>query len=295
LKQAEENCKPLSSQQLGMLSCYNAQIGGSGVTAPGIGSRLKNRRIAKGLTLDDISRDTRIPSRYLDAIETEDHSSLPGLVFTRNFIRQYALFLEVDPEPLIAGLPKPDEKTAPLPDAPARPNGRSSYRRERRIRAFAIASAWLLATGAAGAAAYLGLHHYSIRIVSTDTRPEVVQAASPVPGKAAVAPAAAPVNEAATPRVTVSLTAHARAWIRLDADGKTVFMGTLITDETKEISAKEQIRLQTGNAGALSVSLNGKTLDSLGDAGQFREVRLTAEGPRFPRKDPPPQPSSDQL
>ena len=70
-------------------------------------------------------------------------------------------------------------------------------------------------------------------------------------------------------------------------------MGTLSPNETKEISANGQIRLQTGNAGALTVSLNGKTLDPLGRIGQFRELRLTAEGPEFVQKDP--QPESDRL
>ena len=276
------------------------------MNAPGIGTKLKKERIGKGLALDDISRDTRIAPRFLEAIETEDYSSLPGLVFTRNFIRQYALALGLDPEPLLSGLPKPDENTAPLPEPPARPRAKSSYHRDRRMRALGITSAWLAAAAAVGAVAYLGLHHYSIRIVPAETRPAVVQAASPVPAvktaEQAPAPGSPAVNhvESALPRgstsaaapVVVSLTAHARAWIKLDADGKTVFMGTLAPDETKEVSASEQIRLLTGNAGAISVSLNGKALDSLGGIGQLREVRLTAEGPEFLGKDPrPPQPS----
>jgi cytoskeleton protein RodZ len=263
------------------------------VTAPGIGAKLKKERIAKGLTLDDISRDTRIALRFLEAIETEDYSSLPGLVFTRNFIRQYALVLDVDPEPLLAGLPKPDEHTAPLPDAPSRPRAKSSYHRHRRMRAFAITSAWVGAAAAVGAVAYFGLHHYSIRIVTPDARPEVVQAASPLPAAKPLEKTPGPAPASSAP-VMVSLTAHARAWIRLDADGKTVFMGTLTPDETKEISANQQIQLQTGNAGALSVSLNGKEINPLGGVGQYREVRLTAEGPEFPQKDPRPQ-HSDQF
>ena len=99
----------------------------------GIGAKLRNERVGKGLAIDDISRDTRIASRFLEAIETDDYSSLPGLVFTRNFIRQYALTLQLDPDPLLSELPKPDETTAPLPDPPARP--RSTYHRDRRLRA----------------------------------------------------------------------------------------------------------------------------------------------------------------
>jgi site-specific DNA recombinase len=59
-------------------------------------------------------------------------------------------------------------------------------------------------------------------------------------------------------------------------------------NETKEVSAAEQVKVLTGNAGALTISLNGKTLDSLGSRGQMREVMLTAEGSRLLSKDPPP-------
>ena len=302
------------------------KIGDSSVVAPGIGRKLKTARLAKGLGIDDISRDTRIAHRFIEAIETEDYSSLPGLLFTRNFIRQYAVVLGMDPEPLLAGLPRADENTAPLPNPPAHPRARSSYQRDRQIRAFAIAFAGLSAAALIGLAAYLGSHYYSIRLVARESRPVVVQAASRAPApvqtntavaaapqpaerssehaselaSAPVVPSPGPLNHAesaipASGPVTVSLTASARAWIRLDVDGKTTFMGTLTPNETREVSANEQIRLQTGNAGALTVSLNGKTLDSLGRFGQFREVRLTAEGPEFLQKDPRPQPSSDQL
>lgn len=288
------------------------------MTAPGIGAKLKTARLAKGLGVDDISRDTRIASRFIEAIETEDYSSLPGLLFTRNFIRQYALVLGIDPEPLLAGFPRADENTAPLPNPPAHPRARSSYHRDRQIRAFAITVAGLSAAVIIGLVVHFGSHYYAIRLVARESQPVVVQAASPAPASVQTnAPAVAspqpaeqaseqaipspePVNHAegavlASGPVTVSLTASARAWIRLDVDGKTTFMGTLAPNETREVSANEQIRLQTGNAGALTVSLNGKTLESLGRFGQFREVRLTAEGPEFPRKDPRPQPSSDRL
>lgn len=281
------------------------------MTAPGIGARLKNARIGKGLAVDDISRDTRIAPRFIEAIESEDYSSLPGLIFTRSFIRQYALILNLDPNPLLEALPKVDENTTPLPDPPARPRARSLYRNERHMRALTTSAVWLLGIGVVGTAAYLYSNHYSLRLVAPPNH-DVVKAASPAPDPA---PAKAPVVIAGTKpsapavndvenaapaasagssaQVKISLTAHARAWIRIDADGKTAFMGTLTPNETKEISASEQIRLQTGNAGALTVSLNGKTLDSLGGLGQFRELRLTAEGPEFVQRDP--QPPSDRL
>jgi hypothetical protein len=104
------------------------------------------------------------------------------------------------------------------------------------------------------------------------------------------APPPAPAAPSAAAPVQVSLTASERAWVQLSVDGKTTFIGTLTPNETKEISAAEQVQVLTGNAGALTISLNGKTLDSLGPRGHMREVRLTAEGPQFLSQDPPPAP-----
>src|ERR1700722_5709907 len=85
-----------------------------------IGAKLRQERLGRGLSIEAISRDTRIPSRYLEAIETDNFAVLPGLLFTRNFVKQYALALNLDPDPLVAELPKPDESTIQLPQPPVR-------------------------------------------------------------------------------------------------------------------------------------------------------------------------------
>ena len=79
----------------------------------------------------------------------------------------------------------------------------------------------------------------------------------------------------------------------MSVDGKVAFTGTLQPNDTKEISANERVKIVTGNAGGLTISLNGKTLDPLGPSGQVRTVMLTAEGPQFPARALPTEP--DQL
>lgn len=280
---------------------------------PSIGAKLRQQRLAKRLSIDDISRSTRISARFLEAIETDDYSSLPGIVFTRNFVRQYALALGIDAEPLLTRLPKYDESQAPLPNPPARARQKSSYRRERQIRSLVNSAVWLLLPAGVGIGIYLHSHH-ALRIPTAQahsgssndsaapagTQPAASPAPAPSPVRQQIMAQAGSAKPLAIPAVTdptapvqVSLTAHARAWIQLIVDGKTTFTGTLNPNETRAVSAMEQVHLLTGNAGALTVSLNGKTLDSLGGFGEQREVRLTAEGPQLLTKDPPPAP--DQL
>jgi cytoskeleton protein RodZ len=71
------------------------------------------------------------------------------------------------------------------------------------------------------------------------------------------------------------------------ADGKSAFTGTLQPNETREISAAEQVKILTGNAGALTIALNGKPLAQMGSLGEVRGITLTAEGPQLLRAPPP--------
>ena len=86
----------------------------------GVGAALRRERLRQELSLSDIAGQTRISERYLEAIEQENFESLPGVLFARNFVRQYASALKVDPEPMLAELPKVDIANVPLPDPPAR-------------------------------------------------------------------------------------------------------------------------------------------------------------------------------
>jgi cytoskeletal protein RodZ len=57
--------------------------------------RLKKIRISSGLEIDDISRATCITARYLKALEEGDFSEIPGDIYTRGYIKEYAKYLGV--------------------------------------------------------------------------------------------------------------------------------------------------------------------------------------------------------
>jgi len=61
-----------------------------------IGEKLRLAREARGIALREISEQTRISMRYLEAIEADDYKHLPGGIFNRSFIRAYAKFIGFD-------------------------------------------------------------------------------------------------------------------------------------------------------------------------------------------------------
>ena len=63
-----------------------------------VGEILRKEREARGVSLEEISEETKISMRFLRAIEEEHFDLLPGGIFNKNFIRQYARYLRLDEE-----------------------------------------------------------------------------------------------------------------------------------------------------------------------------------------------------
>jgi cytoskeleton protein RodZ len=268
------------------------------VGSAGIGTELKKARIAQGLALEDVAQHTKIAVRFLAAIEADAFDHLPGLVFTRNFVRLYAASVNIDADSLLAGLPRVSDSAVQLPAAPRTPRSRRWDSREKSL---LIAAAWIVAIGTGGFVLYSNFHRISFdRFSLKNIRQQFLAAHAPVAApKPAVAqlvpqPVATPVpamddGEPGGPAghpVMVVVTAREASWVSLSADGKSSFAGTLNANETREVAAEEQVNVVAGNAGGLMISLNGKTLDPIGPTGQVRVVKLTAEGPQFPSKGP---------
>lgn len=69
---------------------------------PPIGERLRTAREAKGIDLLRAERETKIRRHYLDALERGDYAALPASVYTKGFLRNYALYLGLDADDILA-------------------------------------------------------------------------------------------------------------------------------------------------------------------------------------------------
>ena len=70
--------------------------------ADALGERLVAAREARGIALLRAERETKIRRAYLAALERGDYAALPGAVYVRGFLRNYALYLGLDPEEAVA-------------------------------------------------------------------------------------------------------------------------------------------------------------------------------------------------
>lgn len=66
-----------------------------------LGHILREARETKGYTLEDVQEEIRINAKYLKSLENGDYNALPTPVHVRGFLRNYARFLGLDPQPLL--------------------------------------------------------------------------------------------------------------------------------------------------------------------------------------------------
>ena len=85
----------------------------------GVGELLRSARARRGLALQQVSNETKIPLRYLEALEQDRLEVLPGGFYRRAHVRAYAQAVQLDPG-LLAQLERDLKASVPI-EAPERP------------------------------------------------------------------------------------------------------------------------------------------------------------------------------
>lgn len=86
-----------------------------------IGETLRRERQKRNLELTSVAQELRISVRFLAAIENEEFDKLPGGIFSKSFVRQYAAFLGLDADGLVAEFQNAVEPGEPAPQLEERP------------------------------------------------------------------------------------------------------------------------------------------------------------------------------
>jgi hypothetical protein len=77
--------------------------------------------------------------------------------------------------------------------------------------------------------------------------------------------------------LVLQVSATERAWVAVDADGKTVLQRVLNPHEVETVKAHKSFDVTTGNAQSVILTLNGETLKPLGRRGEVKSLHLTRE------------------
>jgi cytoskeleton protein RodZ len=306
-----------------------------------IGEILRRERLKRNLELGQIAQELKISARFLEAIEAGQLDKLPGGVFTKSFVTQYARLLGLDAEEIAGELqrtleppleipapfenPKPADSAIRVPRVEEwEPIGKSRFRWWPSLAAAALVLVVMLACS--------GLYtwwQHTRRLAPVHEGPPVAAvqpapppapveqppspadqpsavptgtqpaSATPAPAPSAEQPAppgpqgAPPPGPEGTPppspvavasasnsnaAVRVELTAEEPVWVLARSDGKYLFSGTLGATESRTFEAAGTVLLRLGNAGGVTITLNGKPVGPVGPRGQVRTVQFTSGG-----------------
>jgi transcriptional regulator with XRE-family HTH domain len=233
-----------------------------------VGQRLRVAREAKGLTLEDVAAQTRIPRRHLESLENSDWERLPAPTYTTGFAKSYASAVGLDRGEVYEQLReemggvRPVHQTSEVfePADPARTMPK-----------------WLV-FGAIAAVLVLvlvmsWLNDRSFSGPDNIANESVAEASEPV--AATPPPAAAPVQPASGP---VVLTANEQVWIQVKDGATTLKAGLLDAGQSFEVPATATAPvLTTGKPEALRISVGTADAPPVGPpATTVRNVSLRA-------------------
>lgn len=224
-----------------------------------IGERLRQGREAKGISLDEVAGQTRIPVRHLQHIETGDWDALPAATYSIGFVRAYGNAVGMDGAALgrelreqIGGEPR---RAGPMPEyfEPADP-----ARVPPRWLAFAALLIAVLLIGG-----YLLFRSGIDEGGDVAAGEQKAPAAAPVPQEAQPAPAASAAGQ------PVVLTAQAPVWMRVSDGGRTVVERTLAAGEAYQVPTElREPTLRVGAPESLRITVGQTVVPQLGPSGQ---------------------------
>lgn len=253
------------------------------------GARLKNLRLEKGLTLEDVHKKTKIHPDILKALEEDSFINLSP-IYIKGFLKIYCKFLGVDPRDYISDYQEPGLKVtaATSPDTKIKPHFISKIRSKLNYLDFAqlkkIIFIVILISIFAIVLFNLG-KTVSAKFASRKVKAKV-KTSGEVKASTAATHKSLPVKtlppgpqKEVSVLIRLGIRAKEDCWVNLKVDGKTVFQRILKKGRFESWDAVEKIELSLGNAAAVDLEVNGKTISNLGRRGQpVKNILINKEG-----------------
>jgi cytoskeleton protein RodZ len=276
-----------------------------------LGRLLEQKRKERGLTLEEVEQATKIRKRYLTGLERDDYAILPDAVYARGFLKTYANYLGLDGEALSRQL-KSSTKTRRERGIDYNPRAESDFEKplitpsglgaahKRKVSTSAIMT---LIVAVLALAAFIGTLYFVGRgvqvsregspssgetpprqeqqnVAGREKAPEAGSAKEGAVGSEGTAgdeEKPADTKQSAPPdklRVLVNVRERP-SWILIRTDGTAAYKQVAQPGFSKTFEAENRLFIKSGDAGAVSVEINGQDAGALGGAGEIVARRYT--------------------
>ena len=263
-----------------------------------VGYTLRQERERQNLTVEDIEQGTSIRTVYIEAIENGEYDKLPGAIYTKGFIKNYAKFLNIDADAAakefsadLAELKaEKDAEAAKIAAAQASEQQNEQQIEIKQPKSEKKSIGYSIRQDQSGfspkiliAAVFLGVIVLfgGIWTFSSDSdgemavKPPVEQEKTPEPEKITTSEPVASANPAPNDNLQIQARFNDSCWLLVTIDGAIVQEGIVDGGQTLTWEGKNDINFRLGNAGAVEFFQNGKSLGVLGGIGDVVDKTFT--------------------
>lgn len=254
--------------------------------AASAGALLAAARRERGLSVDEVSARTRVRASLIEQIERDDYTHCGGTVYARGHLRSIASTLGVAAGDVLAAYDATHEpETGPVFGPP--PGEFDPLRGSGRRGISAGDGGFRWGTAMIVSLAVVCLLAVVVLLLPSgsdsddappdrDARPSAAPSAPAVPvpapsTAASASPAAAPTG------INLVLAARdAQSWLEVRDDDRRVLLSQLLqSGDSRTVTAPGALHVRLGNAGAVDLTCNGRSLGPTGGAGQVLTIRVT--------------------
>ena len=269
-----------------------------------IGDTLRKAREKKKISVRDVENETSIRSVYIDAIEKGEYDKLPGEVYAKGFIKNYANFLNLNGEELVRQFVMEISTVAAQEENSISETPKNSinatnvgekYSNNQQVNSTDFSNfeddsrKYLVA-----AVAFIAILISGIFYTFSDSEEEnitVAKVETPAPVKETpqVEKAVEVAQVAETPKipepvtpvtppvdgVNLQATFSGDCWTRVIVDGGVAYEGMIVAGQSFDWNGKESVNVLLGNAGAAQFVMNGQSVGAIGAYGDVVEKTFT--------------------
>ena len=261
-----------------------------------IGDILRKEREKQRMTVEDIENGTSIRASYIEAIESGEYDKMPGRVYAKGFIKNYANFLKLNGDEIVKQfVAEVSPAVEPVNIEVEKDDGKKqsfSVSGKRIITddgGFSIGN-YLSANGILAAIIAVvvlvgGIFYYTkdsstdIATADVKTTQETKPAPQQTPAPQTPAPAATnQVSAAPAPQVdgvNVKATFSDDCWMLVTVDGAVVYEGVINAGQVMDWKGNDNVNFRIGNAGAVDFVMNGQNFGKLGEDGDVLDKTFT--------------------
>jgi cytoskeletal protein RodZ len=236
-----------------------------------IGTELRRERELRGISLQEISDATKINIRYLRDLEEDRLDSLPGAFFIKGIIRSFAKYIGLDENTILNSYYESEMHREQKQDQ-EEDSQKTQFTLPIKVKRILYSILLFLALMTVLTFVYILVYQKP-----QGQQVEETLSTQTIQEKALAATLETPFAEKEK-ELVLDLLFSMETWIQIYADGELVIDGLKLEGEEAHVIAKEELLIHTGNAGGISVTLNGKPGKPFGESGAVKKnIRITLD------------------